>query len=43
MELTEIAIPNESSVPLKHAKVLRGSYQMSFDITNLGRFFSLFG
>ena len=34
MELTEIAIPNESSVPLKHAKVLRCPYQISFDITN---------
>jgi len=31
MELTEIGIPNEPSVPLKHSKVLRGPYQMSFD------------
>ena len=34
MELTEIGIPGESSVPMKHARILRGPYQMSFDITN---------
>lgn len=34
MELTEIGIPNESSIPMKHARILRGPYQMSFDITN---------
>lgn len=34
MELTEIGIPNESSVPSKHARILKGPYQMSFDITN---------
>ncbi|MCX6087686.1 MAG: hypothetical protein NTV78_00685, partial [Caldiserica bacterium] len=34
IELTEIGIPGESSIPMKHARILRGPYQMSFDITN---------
>ena len=34
MELTEIGIPGESSIPMKHARILKGPYQMSFDITN---------
>jgi Fe-coproporphyrin III synthase len=34
MELTELGIPNDSRIPLKHAKVLRGPFQMSLDITN---------
>lgn len=34
MGLNEIGIPNESSIPMKHARILRGPYQMSLDITN---------
>lgn len=34
MELTEVGIPGDSAIPLKHAKVLRGPFQMSLDITN---------
>jgi MoaA/NifB/PqqE/SkfB family radical SAM enzyme len=34
MELTELGIPSDSTIPLKHAKVLRGPFQMSLDITN---------
>ncbi|MGC8979870.1 radical SAM protein, partial [Caldisericum sp.] len=32
--LTEVGIREESAVPMKHARILRGPYQMSFDITN---------
>ncbi|MGC8691077.1 MAG: hypothetical protein ACP5SP_06540 [Caldisericum sp.] len=34
MGLTEVGIPEESSVPMKHARILRGPYQMSFRIAN---------
>ncbi len=34
MELTELGIPDDPRIPLKHAKVLRGPFQMSLDITN---------
>ncbi len=34
MDLLEIKIPSESNLQIKHSKILRGPYQMSFDITN---------
>ncbi|MCE5192383.1 radical SAM protein, partial [bacterium] len=34
MELTGLGLPSDSAIPLKHAKVLRGLFQMSLDITN---------
>jgi len=39
--LTDVGIPAESSVPLKHSRILQGPYQMSFDITNKCNFHCL--
>lgn len=34
MDLLEVKIPSESNIQLKHSKIIKGPYQMSFDITN---------
>jgi len=34
MDLLEVKIPSESNLQIKHSKILKGPYQMSFDITN---------